>query len=62
MIVDSTQVSGTSNAPDGSVVEIFNDPQDEGQTYLGSTTVSGGMFTFTEQSPSPAISPLRLPI
>ena len=49
--VDSTQVSGISDAPNGSVIEIFNDPQDEGEKYIGSTTVANGKFTFTGDIP-----------
>ena len=53
--VTETEVSGTvdsTKVPDGSVVEIFNDPGSEGKVFLGSTTVSGGSFTFTGTIPT----------
>ena len=50
--IDSKQVSGTCSTPDGSAIEIFNDLQDEGETYLGSAAVSGGKFTFTGTIPT----------
>ena len=53
--VTETEVSGTvdgTKVPDGSVVEIFNDPMDEGETFLGSIIVGGGAFTFTGAIPT----------
>jgi len=53
--VTETEVSGTvdsTKVPDGSVVEIFNDPDREGREFLGSTAVSGGSFTFTGTIPT----------
>ncbi|HQO34207.1 MAG TPA: right-handed parallel beta-helix repeat-containing protein [bacterium] len=44
---DSSSVSGTVTAPDGSLIEIFSDSEDEGETYLGSAVVAGGSFVFT---------------
>ncbi|MFH1737960.1 MAG: right-handed parallel beta-helix repeat-containing protein [bacterium] len=49
--IDSSFVTGTTAAPDGSVVEIFSDPEDEGETYLGSTTVTDGTFSFAGTIP-----------
>jgi hypothetical protein len=43
----ATEVSGTSTAPEGSLVEIFRDAGDQGREYLGTTTVSGGTFTWS---------------
>ncbi len=40
------RVEGTSGAPDGSLVQYFHDPDGEGKTLLGETTVSGGQFEF----------------
>lgn len=50
--VNITQVSGLSSAPDNSIIEIFNDPGNQGETYLGSTSVNNGRFTFTGEIPS----------
>ena len=49
--VNATQVSGTSTAPDGSVIEIFQDPGDQGEVYIGATSVTGGNFMFTGTPP-----------
>jgi hypothetical protein len=45
-------VAGTSGAADGSVVEVFSDPQDEGEQFLGQTTVSAGSWQFVTSAPS----------
>ena len=49
---DSSSVSGTVTAPDGSLIEIFNDSEDEGETYLGSAVVASGSFVFTGSVPT----------
>ena len=49
--VTISQVTGTSTAPDGSIIEIFQDPGDQGEVYIGSTSVSGGAFTFNGTPP-----------
>jgi len=47
--VSSTQILGTAGG--GQIVEIFNDDDDEGQLYLGSTMAdAAGNFTFTLSS------------
>jgi hypothetical protein len=38
------EVRGTASVPDGSIVEVFSDPGDEGAVFLGDTTVTGGTF------------------
>jgi hypothetical protein len=45
-------VSGTSVAEDSSVVEVFTDPADEGQSLIGSATVTGGAWSATVSWPS----------
>jgi len=37
-------INGTSTAPDGSIVEIFWDPYDQGEVFLGGGPVLGGRF------------------
>ena len=40
-------VKGTCDAPDSSVIEVYNDPEDEGRTYLGSTILQDSQFLFS---------------
>lgn len=42
---DGFTVKGTVNAPDGSLVQIFTDPDDEGYQLMAEATVSGGAFS-----------------
>jgi hypothetical protein len=44
-------VSGFAASADGSVVEIFNDAEDEGETFLGSAIVNSGQFSYTGPVP-----------
>jgi len=50
--VSISNVSGTAIAPDGSVIEVFHDPEFEGQTFLGSTLVASGVFSFAGAVPA----------
>ncbi|MEE9294537.1 MAG: hypothetical protein V3W34_06220, partial [Phycisphaerae bacterium] len=45
-------VTGTVDAPDGSVVDVYHGQSDEPETYLGSSTVSGGMYNFSGAVPA----------
>jgi len=49
--VDRNYVRGTCVAPDGSVVEIFCGPDNEGEIYLGSAALANGSFVFEGQIP-----------
>lgn len=42
--IQSSVVAGTSTAPDDSIIELFQDSTDEGEIYLGATTVNNGRF------------------
>lgn len=42
--IQSSAVAGTSTAPDESIIELFQDSADEGEIYLGTTTVNNGRF------------------
>jgi parallel beta-helix repeat protein len=44
--VTANQVAGTASAPDGSIVEIFQDVVGQGEVYLGSTVVTSGQFLY----------------
>ncbi len=46
MSVPPFGVSGRADVPDGSIVELFLDPEDEGEAYLGQTVVAGGQFVY----------------
>jgi parallel beta-helix repeat protein len=47
-------VTGTSSAPDNSIVEIFQDAGYQGNIYIGSATVTSHSFTFIGSAPSGA--------
>jgi hypothetical protein len=47
-----SNIEGTANAADGSIVEVFADLSDEGALFLGQTTVRGGYFHLTTQVPA----------
>lgn len=47
LLVEGGQVRGTTTAPDGSTVEVFSDPVDEGAVLVGNATVTAGTFTLT---------------
>lgn len=38
-------IKGSSNAPDGSIIQVFLDPAGEGRVFLGEFPLSGGSFT-----------------
>lgn len=38
---------GVANVPDGSLIELFADNEDEGRTYLGDAVVTAGEFSFS---------------
>lgn len=42
--IQSDAVAGTTDAPDDSIVELFQDATDEGEIHLGTTTVANGRF------------------
>lgn len=42
--VTDDAISGVANAPDGSRIEIFQDPADEGKTFVATTRVANGRF------------------
>lgn len=39
-------IEGTSNAPNGSLVQVFSDPSDEGLTMLGEAIVNNGEWSY----------------
>lgn len=49
--ISPSMLSGSATAPDGSIIEVFHDPDLEGETFLGSTTVVGGLFSFSGTIP-----------
>ncbi len=50
-VVTETEVMGVADVADGSVVEIFRDEGDQGETYVGSAIVTGKSFVFTGGAP-----------
>ncbi|HEY94258.1 MAG TPA: hypothetical protein G4O15_04920 [Dehalococcoidia bacterium] len=50
--VTSTQVIGTASSPDGSIIEIFKDNADQGEVYIGTTTILSGYFSYSGSIPS----------
>jgi len=46
-----SNIEGTANAADGSIVGVFADLSDEGALFLGQTAVWGGHFHLTTQVP-----------
>ncbi len=51
-IATTNAVSGTTNVADGSVVELYSDEFNEGETFLGSTIVKSGVFEFAGVIPT----------
>jgi hypothetical protein len=49
--VTESEVAGTASAPDGSIIEIFQDEGDQGEVVVGSAPLNGGLFVFTGTSP-----------
>jgi parallel beta-helix repeat protein len=45
-------ITGTAQVPDGSTVEIFADPGDEGESYIVSAPVSAGTFVYQGSVPA----------
>lgn len=40
----ATEITGLADAPDGSIVEVFSDQEEEGATFIGQTPVVDGQF------------------
>ncbi len=49
-------VLGEAVAPDGSLVDIYADPEDEGKSYLGTTTLADGKFLWLGNLPAENIT------
>ncbi len=50
--VNEMSILGVAEVADGSVVEVFSDPEDEGEVFLGETQVSRGLFSFNAAVPT----------